>query len=166
MAFDLDDEELEATRRQKGLIREKSIEEDLKEIRESIEEAYRSYDYDLDYSPFSKEIAEILERILSERESDKKRIKELEEENNSEEIKAITQVMNKSFEEFMKDYIPKQKVKDLITEIQEAFNKLDKETDKQIEDKDKDYYKWKENIAIMQTLAYCRDKIEELLEGK
>lgn len=91
MAFDLDDEELEATRRQKGLIREKSIDE---------------------------------------------------------------------------NYIPKQKVKNILTEIQEAFNKLDKETDKQIKAKDKDYYKCKENIAIMQTLAYCRDKIEELLEDK
>ena len=112
-----------------------NIEEDIKEIRESIEEAYRSYDYDLDYSPFSKGIAEILERILSERESDKKRIQELEKENktlknfaseifNSEEIKDITQVMNKSFEEFMKDYIPKQKVKDEI----EALRKMLKAT--------------------------------------
>lgn len=37
---------------------------------------------------------------------------------------------------------------------------------KQIKDKNKDYYKCKENIAIMQTLAYCRDKFEGLLEEK
>ena len=64
------------------------------------------------------------------------------------------------------DSIPKQKIKDLLTEIQEEYNKLDKEIDKQIKDKNKDYYKCKENIAIMQTLAYCRDKFEGLLEEK
>lgn len=65
-----------------------------------------------------------------------------------------------------KNFIPKQKIKDLLTEIQEEYNKLDKEIDKQIKDKNKDYYKCKENIAIMQTLAYCRDKFEGLLEEK
>lgn len=64
------------------------------------------------------------------------------------------------------NYVLKQKVNKIVTEIQEEFNKLDKETDKQIKDKNKDYYKCKENIAIMQTLAYCRDKLEELLEEK
>ena len=82
-----------------------NIEEDIKEIRESIEEAYRSYDYDLDYSPFSKGIAEILERILSERESDKKRIKELEEERDQ---------WHGCFIVTMENSIPKQKVKNLI----------------------------------------------------
>ena len=33
-----------------------SIEDDVKEIKESIEEAYRCYEYDLDYNPFSKRI--------------------------------------------------------------------------------------------------------------
>ena len=86
--------------------------------------------------------------------------------NREESIEYKTQVMNKSYEEFMKQFIPKQKVKEIVTEIQGEFNKLDKETDKQIKDKNKDYYKCKENIAIMQTLAYCRDKLEELLEEK
>ena len=66
----------------------------------------------------------------------------------------------------LENSIPKQKIKDLLTEIQEEYNKLDKEIDKQIKDKNKDYYKCKENIAIMQTLAYCRDKFEGLLEEK
>lgn len=104
------------------------------------------------------------------------RIRELEEENatlrkakniaKEVKIEDITHVMNKSYEEFMKQFVPKQKVKETLIEIQEEFNKLDKETDKQIKDKNKDYYKCKENIAIMQTLAYCRDKFEELLEEK
>ena len=88
------------------------------------------------------------------------RIKELEEEN---KLLLNSKVgIDLSYD----DYIPVQKVKEILTEIQEEFNKLDKETDKQIKDKNKDYYKCKENIAIMQTLAYCRDKFEELLEEK
>lgn len=67
-------------------------------------------------------------------------------------------------EELLENSIPKQKVKEILIEIQEEYNKLDKEIDKQIKDKNKDYYKCKENIAIMQTLAYCRDKFEGLLE--
>lgn len=47
-----------------------------------------------------------------------------------------------------------------------VYERRVKEIDKQIKDKNKDYYKCKENIAIMQTLAYCRDKFEGLLEEK
>ena len=72
----------------------------------------------------------------------------------------------KIIEELNKNYIPTKIVKEILIEIQEEYNKLDKEIDKQIKDKNKDYYKCKENIAIMQTLAYCRDKFEELLEDK
>ena len=89
------------------------------------------------------------------------RIKELEEENRI--FKDSNVLVNRYFK--LKDNsIPVQKVKDLLTEIQEEYNKLDKEIDKQIKDKNKDYYKCKENIAIMQTLAYCRDNLKELLE--
>lgn len=89
-----------------------------------------------------------------------KRIKELEEENKI--------ILNSKIgiDLSYNNYIPKQKVKEILIEIQEEYNKLDKEIDKQIKDKNKDYYKCKENIAIMQTLAYCRDKFEELLEEK
>ena len=89
-----------------------------------------------------------------------KRIKELEEEN--ERILNSKIGIDLSYN----NYIPKQKVKEILIEIQEEYNKLDKEIDKQIKDKNKDYYKCKENIAIMQTLAYCRDKFKELLEEK
>lgn len=83
------------------------------------------------------ETIEAIEHLLAEREEDKKKIEELEKKN-----------------------------REILIEIQEEYNKLDKEIDKQIKDKNKDYYKCKENIAIMQTLAYCRDKFEELLEDK
>lgn len=111
----------------------------------------------------SKNVAYAIKNTLAEREEDKKRIKELEEENRI--FKDSNVLVNRYFK--LKDNsIPVQKVKDLLTEIQEEYNKLDKEIDKQIKDKNKDYYKCKENIAIMQTLAYCRDKFEGLLEEK
>ena len=123
-----------------------NIEEDIKEIRESIEEAYRSYDYDLDYSPFSKGIAEILERILSERESDKKRIKELEQENKT--LKNFTSaIFNGNIE---KEYIPKQKVKDEIEELKKHYN-----TDNNIR-----IYTLKDSYELQATI------LEELLEDK
>lgn len=90
--------------------------------------------------------------LLSKLEQDEKRIKELEVANKMQEYR-INEMD-----------IPKQKVKEILIEIQEEYNKLDKEIDKQIKDKNKDYYKCKENIATMQTLAYCRDNLEELLE--
>ena len=87
------------------------------------------------------------------------------EKEKGEWIKAYQEEKDKQFN-ILINSIPKQKIKDLLTEIQEEYNKLDKEIDKQIKDKNKDYYKCKENIAIMQTLAYCRDKFEGLLEEK
>ena len=93
----------------------------------------------------------IMQKQIDEKD---KRIKELEEENYVQKVALL------------ENSIPKQKVKEILIEIQEEYNKLDKEIDKQIKDKNKDYYKCKENIAIMQTLAYCRDKFEGLLEEK
>lgn len=104
-----------------------------------------------------------IEHILEEREKNKKEIEELEAKL---EFYQWGDLDNLKFEEYMKEFIPKQKVKEILIEIQEEYNKLDKEIDKQIKDKNKDYYECKENIAIMQTLAYCRDKFEGLLEDK
>ena len=89
-----------------GELREqvRMLEEDIKEIKESIEEAYRCYEYDLDYSPFSKGIAEMIENILAEREQDKKRIKELEAD-----LYSANEIISDLI-----DNIPKQVVIDLI----------------------------------------------------
>ena len=72
---------------------------------------------------YNKEI-QALERVLAEREQKDKRIQELEEENamlkktnniaKNVNIEDVTEVMNKSYEEFMNDYIPKQAVKDVF----------------------------------------------------
>ena len=92
-----------------------------------------------------------------------KRIKELEE--------ALLKVKYKNVKLFIhyKNSIPKQKVKDTLTEIQKEYEKLDKASDDFLNNKEKtaeDYVLEKERLATMQTLAYCRDNLEELLEEK
>lgn len=90
-------------------------ENDIETLKESIEEAYRFYDYDLDYNPFSMGIAKIVEHILAEREQDKNRIQELE-------AKKWNDLDNTNFENYIeeivkertKDYISKQKIEDVI----------------------------------------------------
>lgn len=67
---------------------------------------------------------EFVDCLLAEREQNKKRIQELEEENamlkkasniaRDVNIEKATEVMNKSYEEFMSNYINKQKVIDLM----------------------------------------------------
>ena len=127
------------------------------------EETHKIIYNDLGWDEKTIDCINAIEHILVEREVDKKKIAELEAKL---EFYQWGDLDNLKFEEYMKEFIPKQKVKEILIEIQEEYNKLDKEIDKQIKDKNKDYYKCKENIAIMQTLAYCRDKFEGLLEDK
>ena len=94
-------------------------------------------------------------------EKHKKRIKELEEEKKTILNSKIG--IDLSYD----DYIPKQKVKDVLAEIQKEYEKLDKASDEFLSNKEKtveDYVLEKERLATMQTLAYCRDNLEELLE--
>ena len=140
-----------------------NIEDEIKEIKESIEEAYRCYDYDLDYNPFSRGIAEMVEHILAEREQKDKRIKELEEENAilkkaSNIAKDVTEIMNKSCEEFMSNYINKQKVIDVIQEYKDKTEKYN-EYRVQSKETDVEYYENIANTIVVQVL-------QELLEGE
>ena len=89
------------------------------------------------------------------------RIKELEE--------ALLKVKDKNTTLFItcRNSIPRQKVKDVLAEIQKEYEKLDKASDEFLSNKEKtveDYVLEKERLATMQTLAYCRDNLEELLE--
>lgn len=102
--------------------------------------------------------------LLAEREQDKKRIKELEEENailrkannitkdltKEVKIEDITHVMNKSYEEFMKQFVSKQKVKDKIEEINKEYE------DSKDENGESEYY----------YPDYTIRKFKELLEEK
>ena len=139
----------------------------IKEVAERIANEYREKYKDEKFYPEPSEqtcMAYEILHLLAEREQMLKTINTVEKEK-GEWIKAYQEEKDKQFN-ILINSIPKQKIKDLLTEIQEEYNKLDKEIDKQIKDKNKDYYKCKENIAIMQTLAYCRDKFEGLLEEK
>lgn len=66
-------------------------------------------------------------------------------------------------------YIPVQKVKDKIEELQKEYNKLDKQVDEYIKSAEKDvstYYENKERISIIQTLSYFIGILQELLESE
>lgn len=88
------------------------------------------------------------------------KIKELEEENatlrkakniaKEVKIEDITQVMNKSYEEFMRQFVPKQKVKDKIEEINKEYE------DSKDENGNSEYY----------YPDYTIRKFKELLEEK
>ena len=93
-----------------------SIEDDVKRCNELIKVEHANW------IGISNQLA--ISHILAEREQDKKRIKELEEENamlkkadniaRDVNIEEVTEVMNKSYEEFMSNYINKQKVIDVM----------------------------------------------------
>ena len=76
---------------------------------------------------YTERIKSAIEHLLAEREEDKKRIKELEEENRI--FKDSNVLVNRYFK--LKDNsIPVQKVKDLLTEIQENIDLLHKNKNK------------------------------------
>lgn len=135
------------------------IEEDIKFIDEMVKE-YNTYG-DLDNPDY-----EDTDRIYKALENVLERIKELEEENRI----YVLNGNNVKLELYIKEnYIPKQKVKDLLIEIQKEYEKLDKASDEFLRNKEKtveDYVLEKERLTTMQTLAYCRDNLEELSEDK
>lgn len=70
---------------------------------------------------YTEKIKRAIENILLERETDKKRIKELEAKL---EFKEYGDLDNIDFEEYMKNFISKQKVKDKIEELKERKHNL------------------------------------------
>ena len=111
---DLDDEELEATRKLNGVAKDSNIEEDkdvitLKNFIEIFNE--RKTKGDIATIDVLGEEIYSLENILAEREADKKRIKELEVKL---EFKKWGDLDNTQFEEYMRQFIPVQKVSDVL----------------------------------------------------
>ena len=104
-----------------------------------------------------------LENVLAEREQDKKIIKELEEENKRKDM------FVEMAKEVIENSILKQKIKDLLTEIQEEYNKVQEQFDciwnKKSKD-DYDRYKLQEFSTMQQQLGFFIGKLEELLEEK
>ena len=112
------------------------------------------------------ELNPAINNLLSEREQNIKRIKELEEENKSKE-KAYNDCYceYKHYKQF--DSISTQKVKDILNEIQEEYNKLEEQFDCIWDKKSKDNYdryKLQELSAMQQELGFIIGKFEELLE--
>ena len=152
--MDLDDEELRATRKLNGVDKESSIEEDIKMMYHIIE-FYKRLDT-MHGNDKCKEIKAV-ENILSEREADKKRIKELEEENYLQR----KQIMSA----YDKGWIPVQKIKDKIEEIEKEYNEIISEygnidTDVIINVPDKNVRKYLDELVIKILV------LQELLEDK
>lgn len=123
MAFDLDNEELKATRRlhglDDGLYEDKSdknvanIEIVIKDCREHLKLYGEAF--------ITANELDRIEHILTEREQDKKRIQELEAENRI--FKDSNVLVNRYFK--LKDNsIPKQKVKEILDDIYDYFERL------------------------------------------
>ena len=111
MGFDLTESELKATRKLHGLDKEGNIEEDIEKIKQlnNLLKFFRTHGWisDMSRELNKNETIEAIEHILAEREQDKKRIKELEENNlhwRGQYLIALDEI----------GMIPKQKVKDLI----------------------------------------------------
>lgn len=100
--MDLDNDELEATRKLNGVAKESNIE---------IIEDFINEIKDFELNKDTVEIVNALEYVLEEREADKKRIKELEE--------ALLKVKDKNIKLFInsKNSIPKQKVKEILDRL-------------------------------------------------
>ena len=92
------------------------IEEDLKILQEftELDRKLRNYKVESDYDNFCERRCVAIDNLLAEREEDKKKIEELEAKL---EFYQWGDLDNLKFEEYMKEFIPKQKVKDLKESI-------------------------------------------------
>lgn len=92
------------------------IEEDLKILQEftELDRKLRNYKVESDYDNFCERRCVAIDNLLAEREEDKKKIAELEAKL---EFYQWGDLDNLKFEEYMKEFIPKQKVKDLKESI-------------------------------------------------
>lgn len=131
MAFDLDEDELRATREMHKLSDKNvaKIEDDINKLNKFCE--YEDAVVLCEEALY--EIQEAIERILSEREQDKKKIKELEEknkilncqnkqvENYAEELKKYNKTVSDRIVEYKKNSIPVQKVKDELETLRKML---------------------------------------------
>ena len=106
-----------------------NIEDDLKIVKRYLRNSsYKESDSDFfkngGWEMVDLEIPKAMANVLSEREQDKARIKELEAKL---EFKKYGDLDEIEFEEYMSHFIPKQKVKDNLKEEQERFEVYKKE---------------------------------------
>lgn len=98
------------------------IEEDLKILQEftELDRKLRNYKVESDYDNFCERRCVAIDHILAEREEDKKKIAELEAKL---EFYQWGDLDNLKFEEYMKEFMPKQKVKEKIEENNKLIEK-------------------------------------------
>lgn len=121
---DLDDEELEATRIVNGVAKESEIEEDIKILESMIEEYENCSIPEVDMQvniTFREKQANAINNILLKQIQDKEKIQELEAKL---EFKNWGDLDNIQFEEYMNQFIPKQKVKEGLEDIEYYFDRL------------------------------------------
>lgn len=146
------------------------IEEDIKKLKElnNLLKFFRTHGWipDLSRNINTNGTIEAIDHLLAEREEDKKKIAELEAKL---EFYQWGDLDNLKFEEYMKEFIPKQKVKEILIEIQEEYNEVQEQFDciwnKKSKD-DYDRYKLQEFSTMQQQLGFFIGKLEELLEEK
>lgn len=120
------------------------IEEDIKILQKftELDRKLRNYKVESDYDNFCERRCVAITHILAEREENKKKIAELEAKL---EFYQWGDLDNLKFEEYMKEFIPKQKVKEGLEDIEDYFDRLN---------------------GPDEDMKYIRNKKKELLEEK
>ena len=140
----------------------KEYQETYKDVREELKELRKDNEELKDTNCLVKRYFKLKDTntYLQKENDELRKIKEISSNITEEDI-------DRAIKEAEKQYIPVQKVKDKIEEIQKEYNKLDKEVDEYMNDTNKDiskYYENKEKIGTMQTLSWCIDNLQELLK--
>lgn len=104
-----------------------NIEEDLEILEEFIklDRNIRDNKKESDYEKFCERRCIAIENVLAERKQDKERIKELEVLEDDLKDKRIVYVDTPEFEEYMKQFIPKQKITDEIEKLNKEIKNGD-----------------------------------------
>ncbi len=139
-------------------------EEEKKAINFLKETNFDYLDYDMCVSSVET-ISNLVERLQKENEEQKAEIERRKHDNKTLK-NFVSAIFNEEIEE---KYIPVQKVREKIEEMQKEYNKLDEEVDKYINDANKDstkFYKNRERITTMQALSYFINTLKELIEGE
>lgn len=148
------------------------IEEDIKRLENLkkylnlliYEGKHKIYYNDLGWDEKTIDCINAIDHILAEREEDKKEIEKLKEE-----VETHTYLIFTPIEEALKDYIPKQKVKEIKDKFNKEYHKiyiksniLSEKEKLNLEEK----AKLQECTVLMQEIGCFIDNLQEILEDK
>lgn len=155
MAFDLDEDELKATREMHKL-----SDKNVAKIDDDINKLNKFCEYEdavVLCEEALYEIQEAIERILSERGQDKARIKELEEANKIFALEGSKVRLSLYIKE---NYIPIQKIQDKIEEL----NNQEKELQNSITEEEREEYEDANISFLLCDIEIRREVLKELLQ--